>query len=264
MTDPEPVTETPARRPGRWRWIVGTGALALLALIGWLAWYPWSGVPHREVPATPEPLASPSAPAPDAAERLKAAMAAAFPEGPSADVEGSKVDYADGKIVDAPFGPVLVSEGQVADAAHADPGYVAIHYLAADGAGFRLTGAYPQAIVLGSSGTLTEWAVSDKFGSLPVVSASGGGSWQGYSCGSTVLEELRPDGPVQLVSFQDTYDDSGAVADGAVTLKGVITDIVPDTSFTVKFTGTRTFEDHYVRRGNRYEREGGPSELPEC
>src|SRR5690606_7890629 len=127
---------------------VGIGALALLALIGWLAWYPWSGVPHRPVPATPQPLTSPSAPAPDAAARLTAAMVAAFPEGPSADVEGSKVDYADGKIVEAPFGPVLVSEGQVADAAHADAGYIAIHYLAAEGTGFRLTAAHPQAIVL--------------------------------------------------------------------------------------------------------------------
>lgn len=235
---------------------IGAGALAMAGVIGW-----------RIGSDVPEPAPSPSASAaptptptatPDPAARLAAATRAAFPAGPAGQTDsGSRIDYQPGTLVDAPFGPVLVSEGRVADAAHVDSGYVGAFYLRADGTGFALAKAYPEAVKSGSFGQMSEIAVSAKFSDLPVVYAQGGGTWQGYTCSWTTLTELRPEGPAELVSFMDSYSNEGAVEDGGESTSGKIADIVPGRSFNVRFTGSRTFTASYVRRGNRYVLEGG-------
>jgi hypothetical protein len=236
----------------------GLAAIAVgsLAAIGGLGW--WAGSDF----AAPDPIASPSpAPSvlkapPDPIAGLAAAERAAFPEGMAAQTDaGSRIEYQQGTLVDAPFGPVLVNEGRVANAAHVDPGYVAVHYLRRAGAGFEVAKAYPQAVKVGSFGQMAEMAVSPKFSDLPVVYAEGGGTWQGYTCGWTTLTELRPEGPVELVTFMDSYSNEGA--EGGDATEGKIADIVPGRSFKVRFTGTRPFVATYVRRGNKYELEGG-------
>lgn len=240
---------------------IGAGGLAAAGAIGWVVGNT----------AGPEPLPSPSAvatpsPTPSAApvDALAAAQAAAFPEGLFGQTDGgSRIDYQPGTLVEAPFGPVLVNEGRVRDAAHVDAGTVAVHYLRREGSGFAVARAFPKAVESGSNGAMAEMAVSDKFSDLPVIYAQGGGTWQGYTCSWTTLTELRPDGPAELVRFMDGYSNDGAVEDGAESSEGKIADIVPGRSFTVRFTGTRAFTATYVRRGGKYVLESG-EELTGC
>lgn len=197
---------------------VGAGALVAAGALAWAL------LPGREQPSRPTPTASPSpaasAPADplanlSSAEQVRLTERAAFPNGRSyASPDGPHIAYEPGTLVDAPFGPVLVSEGRVPDGSHADSGHVAIHYLAPDGRGYRVTGAYPDAVRSGSFGQLSELAVSRKFGRLPVVDTQGGGTWQGYTCSWTTLTELGPTSPRELATFMDAYDESGATVDG--------------------------------------------------
>lgn len=211
----------------------------------------------------PAPSLTPSVtatPAVDPAARLAAAVNAAWPDG----VKQGPITFDDNKLVDTGFGPVLVSHGHVPEAAHVDGGTIAVTYLDADGAGFRIRKSFPKAIETGSFGDLAEWSVSDKFLDEPVIYAEGGGTWQGYSCSVTTLVALGPDGPAEVVSFPSLYDDSGAVEDKAQSIRGKIATIRKGRDFTVKFEGTRSFAERYVWQGGKYQREGGESQVPTC
>lgn len=224
------------------------GAVAATGALGWLVGgdiVTPTPTPTPTVRARPTPT-----PSPTPVDRLAAAERAAFPSGRSLDVGGVRVVYDAGTLVDAPFGPVLVSGGEVPDASHADSGYVAAHYLRADGDAFAVTRAFPDAVKSGSNGALTEMSVSGKFGPLPVIYAQGGGTWQGYTCAWTTLTELRAAGPSELVTFMTVYEDSTRA--GGESIEGKIADIVPGQSFAVRFSGSREFTSTYVRRGGRY------------
>lgn len=208
---------------------------------------------------SPSPSASPT-PALDPAARLAAAVKASFPEG----VNQGPVTFDDNKLVDTGFGPVLVSHGHVRDPAHVDAGTIAVHYLDADGTGFKVRKAYPKAAESGSFGDLAEWSVSDKFLDRPVVYVEGGGTWQGYTCSFTTLVALNPEGPKEVASFQSVYDNGGAVEDNAQSVRGKIGAIRKGIDFTVKFEGTRSFAERYVWRDGKYQREGGESQVPSC
>ncbi len=78
---------------------------------------------------------------------------------------------------------------------------------------------------------------------------------------TTTLVELQPTGPVKLADFLDSYDDGGAAVGQPQSSQGKIIKIVPDQSFTVRFTGTRAFEARYVRVGNAYRVEGGEANM---
>ncbi|AQR74941.1 hypothetical protein [Sphingomonas sp. LM7] len=170
----------------------------------------------------------------------------------------------DDKLIDTPFGPVLLRHGHVEDAGHAEAGVIAAYYLRADGDGFALARAYPEAVTSGSFGDLGKWSVSADFSALPVLVVEGGGTWQGCTVALTDLVELRPTGPAGLASITTTFDDSGMVENGAQSLTGSLTDIVRDRSFTVRYQGTRSFAERYVRRGDRFQIEGGESQVPGC
>lgn len=232
------------------------GAIAATGAIGWVVGgniIQPAPAPTPTVRPTPTPSPSPSETHTD---RLADAERAAFPSGRSLETEdGVRVLFAPGTLVDAPFGPVLVSQGHVPDASHADSGYVAVHYLTAADAGFTVARAFPEAVKSGSFGEMSEMAVSSKFGDLPVIYTEGGGTWQGYTCGWTTLTELRPDGPKELVTFMDSYEDGNSDEGGSTA--GKIADIVPGRSFTVTFTGARNFTAIYIRRGDRYVLQGG-------
>jgi len=210
--------------------------------------------------ATPTPAASPTA------DRLAAAVAAAWPKGTTVPTESPQDSfvYDDHKLVDTAFGPVLVSHGRIPDGAHAAAGAVDIFYLEPAGAAFRVRRAFPKATELGSSGDFTEWSISDKFTDLPVVYVEGGGMWQGYGCDYTRLVELRPAGPAMIADFQIGYDNKGAVGDKGESYKGKIADISKGEAFTVRYKGTRSFTERYVRRGGRFQPEGGAREIPGC
>src|SRR4051812_45594064 len=121
-----------------------------------------------------ENLIQPAA-APDVAtlpprEKLAKAFEAAFgrpgpatvaaPAGASDGAEA--VTYRASRLIDAPFGPVLVSEGEVKDAAHVNGGRIAVAYLHAEGDHFAVLRNFPEAVVTGSSGHVGKWSVSPR------------------------------------------------------------------------------------------------------
>lgn len=241
--------------------IVGAVMLGRSAIGGGQSVHPAPTPRPRPTPTATSDIASL---APD--ERLAAAVRAAFPNGPTANGDdGQHYVFDTSRLVDAPFGPVLVSEGRVPDFSHADGGRLDITYLAPAGERYVATRRFPAAAEAGSMGQMTEWSVSNRFSDLPVIYAEGGFSGQGYTCGTTSLVELRPEGVATVATFQDSYSNDGAADGDADRIEGKIRDIVPNRSFTVHFTGTRTFDRRYVRVGDRYRLVGGADDrLPQC
>jgi hypothetical protein len=220
-------------------------------------------VPDKPVKPAPKHRATPAAaPKPVSlkpAERLAAALRAL-----PADKDGRYTFDGDDKLVDAPFGPVLLRHGHAPDGGHPEGGIIAAYYLREQQGRFELAKAYPEAAMSGSFGDLAKWSLSDKFAALPVLVVEGGGTWQGCTVSDTDLVELRPNGPASLASITTIFDDSGMEQDSPQSLTGSIIDIVRDRSFTVKYEGTRSFAERYVRRGDRFVLEGGESQVPGC
>ena len=206
--------------------------------------------------ARPKAVATPAPRAP--AERLADALRV-VPADDSRYAFGT-----DDKLLDTGFGPVLLRHGKVPDGAHAEGGVIAAYYLREQDGRFALAKAYPEAAMSGSFGDLAKWSVSDKFAALPVLVVEGGGTWQGCTVGQTDLVELRPNGPASLASIVTTFDDSGMAQDTPQSLTGSFADIVPDRSFTVRYAGTVSFAERYVRGGDRFVIEGGESRIPGC
>ncbi|HEX8226126.1 MAG TPA: SHOCT domain-containing protein [Allosphingosinicella sp.] len=176
------------------------------------------------------------------------------------------VRYAPGRLIWLPFGPVLLSEGQVQDPAHVTAGKIAIHYLKPASDRFEVVRAWPAGVSTGSFGKVAHWAVSPRFSTWPVIVSEGGGTWQGYTCSSLTLTELRPAGPVELATVPLAYDDKGAKEDEAQasSIEGKILNVARNQSFDVVYSGSRAFSEHYVRSGDRYAVAGGKSTMKTC
>jgi len=177
------------------------------------------------------------------------------------------VKYTPGDLVNAPFGPVLLSPGEVESASHINSGKLAIVYLKPAAKGFDVVKRFVPAAEVGSFGKIVDWSVSRSFGDLPIVSVNGAGNWQGYSCSTTTLLELTPEGPRHLATVPMTYDNSGAVGAGGklMQINGRIENIQPGKSFDVVYFGSKGFTEHYVRKDNVYMlASGGQSRVQRC
>ena len=249
------------------------GVLFAIVVLVAVALFAWRMVPGSSDAPTPVASASSSV-APGATpvgvasllpdERLAAAVKAVWPDGARAESEdGEHYVFARHLLVDAPFGPVLVSEGKVHDAAHVSAGRLDIAYLAPEGSGYRATRRFPAAVKVGSFGQMSEWSIGDKLSDLPVIDAEGGFTGQGYTCAYDVLTELQPKGPVALASIQTSYDNSGAVESGGQSIEGRITDVDKGAGFAVAYGGTKSFTERYVRQGDKFVRQGATA-LPSC
>jgi hypothetical protein len=207
-------------------------------------------------------------------EQLDRAFQAAFGAKGTATLEsrGSEDDvevmrYTPGRLVWASYGPILLSEGKGVDAPHVAPGRIAIHYLKPAGDEFQVVRAYLNGVETGSSGQVARWSVSPRFSDWPVIAAEGGGTWQGYTCSTLTLTELRPTGPVDMVTVPLSYDDTGAQPGNSAgtAIGGKILNVVKNESFDVVYTGARSFSEHWVRNGDRYQvAGGGPSQMKTC
>jgi hypothetical protein len=176
------------------------------------------------------------------------------------------VRFAPGRLIWPAFGPVLISEGNVQDPAHASAGKVAIHYLRPAGDRFEVARAFPAAVATGSNGQVASWSLNPRFSNWPVIAAEGGGTWQGYTCSWLTLTELRPDGPARVGQVPLVYDDRGAKEDGTGrAIEGKILNINKNQSFDVVYSGSRAFSEHYVRGPAGYAVAGsGKSTMETC
>ena len=287
---PEEVVQAPEgeSEPGRHSrrpiWI----ALALVALVAAVAAGLWFGrmsggrdeivdlpMPEEnaatEANVVGETVALPDAQKLPPDEQLARAFEAAFGSRGEAvatvpgDGADEEVRFAPGRLVWLPFGPVLISEGKVQDPAHASAGRIAVHYLRPAGDRFEVVRAFPGAVATGSSGQVARWNLNPRFSNWPVVAAQGGGTWQGYTCSSLTLTELRPEGPTKVAEVPLVYDDTGAKGDGeGRAIEGKILNIVKNQSFDVVYSGARAFSEHYVRGPSGYAVAGGKSTMETC
>ena len=178
------------------------------------------------------------------------------------------IKYTPGDLIDAPFGPVLLSPGEVQNPSHVNSGKLAIVYLKQTAKGYDVVKKFVPAAETGSFGKIVDWSVSKSFGDNPVVSVNGAGNWQGYQCSTTTLVELTPEGPKELVTVPMTYDDSVAAAGKKATqITGRIDNIQTGKSFDVVYFGfgSKDFTDRYVLKGDTYVLSaGGKSKMQTC
>ncbi|WP_411341908.1 hypothetical protein V6U71_08920 [Sphingopyxis sp. J-6] len=159
---------------------------------------------------------------------------------------------------------VLLSVGSLDEAGHSEGGLNAIHYLKSSPDGWVKQGEW---IGLGATGTVgngaTSWAFSSLLGRNPYLITAGGGVWQGCAIGSAAVTELAPDGPVDRGSFTDGMSSGAGLGQTEQEYEGKIAAAVPDKSFTVAYTGTRSFKQEYVLNNGKYELVG-KDQVPGC
>lgn len=269
----------PARQEGkpkpregrRWPWFLAAG-IALAGSAGW-AFANWSDLGLDPVSAAGVPAAKDGKRPPPGPERgTKSANSAmrALPEqqqvGLAFDAvfglgernirvsEETVYSYAKGKVVWTDFGPVLIVEGS------GEPyppalGTLGIFYLReVAGPKFEEVRRWPDAAAGSIMGNPPQWKIRRDIASRPVIESTSGGVWQGYACDSITLTELTPGGPRALVTFASAYDNSGAEGADGQRYDGAIVNVVRNRSFDVRFSGTATIIEHFVRKGARYER----------
>lgn len=182
--------------------------------------------------------------------------------------DGGEMRYAPGEILWIGDTAVLLSPGTNAEDCHACSGAVGITYLRPVAGGFAVAGKWLDMIHGNGFGAPpSDWRVATDMAPAPVVVAQTGFSNQGYSCGVTTLTELTPTGPVQSDPVPTSFSNEGAVdpdsgrtmgGAGARDLSGEIVDVRRGQGFAVR-AGSIT--ERYVRRGDRFVRDGGPSAL---
>jgi hypothetical protein len=239
------------------------GAIALLLLL------PISAVSAKKKPSKSTPIVQLIAPNADRKDAVRDAMfMAAF--GKAAPVERTIDEqiYSFAPEAMQPLGGdmfALISMGHNLGDGHAQSGMNAIHYLRKTATGYAVVGEW---MGMGATGTFGQpalrYGLTNKLGKNPYLVTQAGGTWQGYSCESTLLIELMPDQPIERANFDTGYSNSGEMSDRKrQDIDGVITAAVPDVSFTVRFTGTRKFAQLWARDGEKYNLKKG-DEVPEC
>jgi hypothetical protein len=161
------------------------------------------------------------------------------------------------RVFEAPFGPVRITELAVEHPSHAHSGALSVTYLKREDGKLSAIRDFPLAVRSGSYGRLGTWTVDDRFSTLPVIVTEGGGTWQGQTCMWTTITELRPTGPVELITFQQSLSTDGLPDGEPQEVAGSIAAIERDRGFTVRFAGTREFEATYRRQGDQYVTQGG-------
>jgi hypothetical protein len=157
------------------------------------------------------------------------------------------------RLVETPFGPVRVTQLDVRHAAHADSGMLSIAYLKRVQGKLITVRSFPKAVISGSFGHLGTWTIDRRFSRWPVIRTSGGGTWMGQTCMWTTKTEHRPQGPLEMVTFEQSFS-SG---DDPIDISGKISSIERGRSFTVRFSGTENFTATYLRKANAYKLQGG-------
>lgn len=257
--------------------VVGVSALAAAVALGFVIGRGGEEPPSAMTTATSNELSSRTSPEAHgdlknlpSDEQAAQAFEVAFGTSGSAVLkigeDQEETRFSPGKVVWAPFGPVLLSEGKVIDFGHVSAGKLAAVYLEPRGNTFQVRRKFLPVIESGSMGSLAEWSVSSNVSTYPVVYVEGGGTWQGYTCSRATLLELMPEKPIELVDIPVYYSNAGAILDDSkpTEIDGKIANVSKGRSFDVVYRGTRNFTDHYVRRANRYVLQGGPSAMDEC
>ena len=283
LRPPARAATAPPRTPS-WVWIAGGAAATfLVALLVILLLRRENG--EQENVSASVNIVAPSAPeanlvAPAAvetgvrtrppAEQLAAAFRAAFGRAGRATrtADGATITYTPGGLRWIGTRAVLISPGRSDQDCHACSGALAVHYLEAQGDGFRVTGQWLDGGGGATWGAAPDWSFSTLLSNEPMLESSSGGTWQGHSCSWTRFYAFAPGGPAEVVAMQMHQDNGGAVTEESgervTDISGQIRNVVKDRSFDVAYAGSERFTERYVRRGARYVLTGGQTRMSGC
>jgi hypothetical protein len=214
-------------------------------------------VPPTNVRALPNP------------EQLSRAFATAFGTSgrASLQVAGRTINYKPAQFFWTGDRGVLISTGTAADDCHACAGTLAIHYLEAAGDGFKVTGAWPDAVPGEGYGAPPRWKLTSQFTAAPAIFEEGGYTGQGCTSGGVTITELAPEGPIRSGPIRTIYSMAGAVLDAdspGGDIEGKIANVQKDVGFDVNYSGDQPFTEHWVKKGTRFVLESGETRMPQC
>jgi hypothetical protein len=268
----------PPRRGGPPLWMLLAGGLALLAIVaaamlllrgrGEKPPFDSDSTPATNVGAA-EPAANVAAPAPEPsgirarpeADQLAAAFRAAFRGQPVRDAEDGEITYRPARLIWVGERAVLISEGSNAEECHVCAGVLSVHHLFAEGDGFRIDGEWLR-VATDDYGRPPEWRVTNELTGRPAMRVDNGGGNQGIFCNFSTWYDLAGGRPSELARVQTGYTNEGD--EGGIELAGRIANLRAGRSFDVVYTGYESFTERYRWRGDRFEKEGGESRVPQC
>ena len=208
--------------------------------------------------AAPEPAGIRARPEP---EQLAAAFRAAFAGRPVRDAEDGEITYRPARLLWAGNRAVLISNGSNAEECHVCAGVVAVHHLLPQGDGFRVDGEWLR-VASDDYGRPPEWRVTNELTGAPALRVDNGGGNQGIFCNFSTWYDLAGGRPAELARVQTGYTNEGQ--EGGFELEGRIANLRPRRSFDVVYTGYESFTESYRWRGDRFEKEGGETRVPQC
>jgi hypothetical protein len=158
------------------------------------------------------------------------------------------------RLLELPFGLVLVTTVTIDKGSHAEGGALGIYYLKRAGDRLVLHKSWPHAIDGAGFGYPPDWRLSSRFTRFPAVHAKAGWAGQGYVCGWSILAELTPSGPVVSDTIFTSSSDAGVGAGQVHEYNGRVANLRKANSFDVIATGTGRIVEHYVFRQDRFVR----------
>jgi hypothetical protein len=202
-----------------------------------------------------------------AGQRLKAAFSTAFPK-VEMTFKDQKYRFSPAGLREAGGQWILISTASGEDC-HGCGGLLGITYLKPGESGFEVSGNWPDLIPGGSFGQPPAWNLREDLMSMPVIIASGGGTFQGYTCETSTMVALTPSTPTIVADGIPTaYSNDGtmeAEQNGkADSVKGRIGPDTKDKSFRIIYTGTAPGTVRYVRSGAQFTPSAGSYQPPTC
>jgi hypothetical protein len=203
------------------------------------------------------------------AEQRARAFAAAFPGShgqATGQVNGQNVVYRPATLRWIGDRAVLISPAKATGDCHACAGTLAVHYLKAAGDQFEVTGAWPDVVSGAGWGAAPKWKIADTFTNAPAIYVQGTGGGQGFVCTTATIVELAPTGPLKSGPIPLHYDNAGAVSDpqARVQFDGKFVNVRKGVSFDLAVTGSQTFTETWLKRGDRFEPQGEQSKALQC
>jgi hypothetical protein len=156
-------------------------------------------------------------------------------------------EIAGSRLIETAHGPVRITEVLPRD--RAEPGSLTVTYLARRDGDIVEKVEYGGVAETNLNGYPGSWSINERLSDWPVIVTETGGTWQGQTCRWITLSELRPTGPFHLTAFQTLWLSDGSVGEPEG-VTGKIVAIERNKRFTVRYTGTREFENTYRRGGS--------------
>ncbi len=262
------VGATKHRRPRALLVVAGAAALILASAVGLGLWasrdvarkndnanLAETNIASDEIPPPAAPAELPL----DPKERLALASYAAIGTrgAQTKIVDGEEITTTPLRILELPFGPVLLTKREIKDGCHACTGDIGAYYLEQTGREIVVKARYPEAVKGWGWGAAPKFSITDNFTRHPAIYSEGGGGGQGYFCSGSTLVELTPSGPVESDLINTGYSDSGAIVDNerpAREIEGKIVRIQKGKSFDVVAKGSEKFVEHYVFKNGKFVR----------